>query len=372
MLRYRPTPAPRPRLRAPIRWPCWARRGWPRPGWHRRALPDRPADGGGRCGPCCGRGRGRVAGKPCQHRSDRLGLLLRKEAASLTAQQLHLVGEPWRPRSWPSTTAAALAGGGSSGLACRWLGTRIGVGHVRLLARHRRRLAPLAAFTAEFHGWGVSHPIPIVSRSRRSGRPRGRLRQRRRACRPDDDPAPRLHDEVALSVQRHGDPANPGWTAAGRRGWLGSPSATGQRMLAATARVPPSGGASVRSPADHRPFRRSAARSSVDHPPLGGAAGAGPRDTKEATRRPRRAAAPIPRCSEGSRCATRSSHPVRQPQEPRTREQHPAPDRAAAPSRPDTYPAAGRSDPWVTVAGPAGPAPPAATCGRPEARPASA
>jgi hypothetical protein len=219
MLRYRPTPAPRPRLRAPIRWPCWARRGWPRPGWHRRALPDRPADGGGRCGPCCGRGRGRVAGKPCQHRSDRLGLLLRKEAASLTAQQLHLVGEPWRPRSWPSTTAAALAGGGSSGLACRWLGTRIGVGHVRLLARHRRRLAPLAAFTAEFHGWGVSHPIPIVSRSRRSGRPRGRLRQRRRACRPDDDPAPRLHDEVALSVQRHGDPANPRMDR-GRAAWL--------------------------------------------------------------------------------------------------------------------------------------------------------
>jgi hypothetical protein len=50
-----------------------------------------------------------VAGKPRQHRSHRLGLLLRKEAASLTAQQLHLVGEPWRPRSRPSTTAAALA-----------------------------------------------------------------------------------------------------------------------------------------------------------------------------------------------------------------------------------------------------------------------
>ena len=135
MLRGRPTPAPHPRLRAPIRWPCWARHGWPRPGWHRRALPDRPADGGGRCGPCYGSGRGRVAGKPGQHRSDRLGLLLRKEAASLTAQQLHLVGEPWRPRSCPSTAAAALAGG----LAGRWPGPRIGVGvvHARLLARPR-------------------------------------------------------------------------------------------------------------------------------------------------------------------------------------------------------------------------------------------
>jgi hypothetical protein len=45
-------------------------------------------------------------------------------------------------------------------------------------------------------------------------------------------------------------------------------------------------GASVRSLADHRPFTRSAARSSVDHPPLGGTAGAKPRDTKDATRRP--------------------------------------------------------------------------------------
>jgi hypothetical protein len=32
--------AARPPLRAPIRWPCWARRGWPRPDWHRRAQPD--------------------------------------------------------------------------------------------------------------------------------------------------------------------------------------------------------------------------------------------------------------------------------------------------------------------------------------------
>jgi len=232
MLRCRPTPAPRPRLRAPIRWPCWARRSWPRSGWHRRALPDGPAVGG--CHrPCCGSGRGRVGGKPGQHRSDRLGLLLRKEAASLTAQQLHLVGEPWWPRSWPSTTAAALAGGGSSGLACRWLGTRIGVGHVRLLARPSTAVGtagrvPRPSSTAG----GVSHPIPIVSRSRRSGRPRGRLRPRRRACRPDDDPAPRLHDEVALSVQRHGDPANPRMDR-GRAAWL---ARIAQRNWAAHAR----------------------------------------------------------------------------------------------------------------------------------------
>jgi hypothetical protein len=34
-----------------------------------------------------------------QRGGDRLGLLLREAAAGLTAQQLHLVGEPWRPRS---------------------------------------------------------------------------------------------------------------------------------------------------------------------------------------------------------------------------------------------------------------------------------
>jgi hypothetical protein len=35
-----------------------------------------------------------VGGKPGQHRSDRLGLLLVKAAAGLAAQQLHLDGEP--------------------------------------------------------------------------------------------------------------------------------------------------------------------------------------------------------------------------------------------------------------------------------------
>jgi hypothetical protein len=91
------------------------------------------SSGGGR--PGRGRGRGRVGGKPGQHRSDRLGLLLRKAATSLAAQQLHLVREPWRPWSCPSTPAAvALAGGG---LAWSWLARRIGVGveHARLLAR---------------------------------------------------------------------------------------------------------------------------------------------------------------------------------------------------------------------------------------------
>jgi len=86
-----------------------------------------------------------VGGKPGQHRSDRLGLLLVKAAAGLTAQQLHLDGEPWRPWSWPSRAAAALAGGGLVG---GWRGPRrVGVVHARLLAH------PAAAGIAgEFHG----------------------------------------------------------------------------------------------------------------------------------------------------------------------------------------------------------------------------
>jgi hypothetical protein len=80
------------------------------------------------------------------------------------AQQLRLDGEPWRPWSWPSRAAAALAGGGLVG---GWRGPRrVGEVHARLLARHgcwRRRPSPVV------RGWGavgVLYPIPILSRSR--------------------------------------------------------------------------------------------------------------------------------------------------------------------------------------------------------------
>ena len=345
MLRCRPTPAPRPRLRAPIRWPCWARRGWPRPGWHRRALPDRPADGGGCCGPCCGSGRGRVAGKPCQHHSDRLGLLLRKEAASLTAQQLHLVGEPWRPRSWPSTTAAALAGGGSSGLACRWLGTRIGVGHVRLLARPSTAVGTAGRVPR----LGSVAPDP----DRVSITPIGASA---RSPAPTPTSVPSRRRSSAKAARRGGveraataTPPTPGWTAAGRHGWLGSPSAAGQRMLAATARLPPrwrrSGSLTHRSPTVHAVSGSLA----VDHPPLGGAAATAQND---GIPRGHPAGPGVPRLF---------SHPQMLGREPlvsaeisprstasRTYEpgeNHPAPALAAAPSRPGAYPAAERPDP---------------------------
>jgi hypothetical protein len=81
---------------------------------------------------------------------------------------------------------------------------------------------------------------------------------------PDHDPLPRLRGDVALNVRRHRslresmNPARP-------RGLLGRPNAAGQCLLAETARLPRGGGAAVQSLADHGPFTRSAACSSVDH-----------------------------------------------------------------------------------------------------------
>ncbi len=50
-------------LRARARFPCRARRGRPRPGWRRRALPGRLAAGGGGGRPGRGGGRGWVGGR---------------------------------------------------------------------------------------------------------------------------------------------------------------------------------------------------------------------------------------------------------------------------------------------------------------------
>jgi hypothetical protein len=94
MLRYRPTPPPFSAAYSPSAGPAGL-------GGAGRV----PAGIAVRCPTACRRGEwplrtllrqwgGRVVGKPCQHRSDRLGLLLVKAAASLTAQQLHLDGEP--------------------------------------------------------------------------------------------------------------------------------------------------------------------------------------------------------------------------------------------------------------------------------------
>jgi hypothetical protein len=209
--------SPRPRsrpsgLRARSRCPGWARRGRPGSGRRRRALPDGLAAGGSGGGPGRGRGRGRVAGKPGQHRSDRLGLLLRKAAASLACQQVHLVGEPWRPWSWPSPAAATLAGGG---LACRWLARRIGVGvvHARLLTH------------GDWHGWlsatagGGGECLAPESRSCLDhadqgvhARPRAlRTGRQRPAPTTIQRPSPQRGDValVALPVLRPSGPADP-------------------------------------------------------------------------------------------------------------------------------------------------------------------
>jgi hypothetical protein len=81
-------PRARPSSAAGARRTHGARRRRSGRGRRRCALPDGRVDGSGRS---C-RGSGRVGGKPGQHRSDRLGLLLVKAAASLATQYLHLDG----------------------------------------------------------------------------------------------------------------------------------------------------------------------------------------------------------------------------------------------------------------------------------------
>jgi len=117
------------------------------------------------------------------------------------------------------------------------------------------------------------------------------------------------------------------------------------------------------TPTDNRPARAIVAAHRFDHWPItdrsrgqrlvhrsitrhsAAPPGLKPRDTKDATRRPRRAAPPIP-SSEGSRpWVTPSSHRSAAPRTREPGENHPAPDLAAAPSRPDTYPKPGGRTP---------------------------
>jgi hypothetical protein len=143
----------------------------------------------------------------------------------------------WNCPGWSPISPAALAGGGSrgSGLAWRWLALRIGVVHVRLLARPgcwRRR----PRTTAE-RQLGVSHPIPIVSRSGRSGRPHLRVRPRHRASNRTT-----IQRRGCSAATRRGlcrATAAPVLVPARQPGWLGSPSAAGSAGSLGTARLPP-------------------------------------------------------------------------------------------------------------------------------------
>jgi hypothetical protein len=205
-----------------------------------------------------------VSGKPRQQLSDCLGLLLRKAAAGLAAQQLHLDGEPWRPWSWPSAPAAALADGGSA-LACRWRGQRIGVEHARLLARPRLWWRRWPSTTAGGGGKCRTRPR-VVSRSRRSGRPRGPVRPRRERSRSHHDPCQGC--TATLNQRRRCGPRRPrhgsrpttllAWATPAQPGSAYSPEPSGSRH---------GGSAAVQSAAGQRLVHRS-----ICHPPLSGAA----------------------------------------------------------------------------------------------------
>jgi hypothetical protein len=232
--------------------------------------------------------------------------------------------------------------------------------HSCLLAR-RRRLVPLAAV----HG-----RVPRLGKCRtrsRFGLDHVDQGVRAAACAhaneaasPDHEPAPPR------------PPATLSMVPARQRGWLGSPSTAGAARARRNRPGSRHGGrAAVRSLADHRPFTRSPARSPVDHSPLGGPQPPAKTAGMERPRRPGvlRLLCPAGREPPGSRRALPCSAASRTCE-----------PRAGVPSArprpawlwPGTYPAAVQLDLQVRVAAPAGPAPPPATGGRPEARRASA
>ena len=351
MLRCRPT-LPRPRLRASGRCPAGL------------SGAGRVPAGSVRRGPCCGSGRGRVAGKPGQHRSDRLALLLVKAAAGLSAQRPHLDGDPSRPWSRPSSPAAGLAGGALAG---RWCGPRIWVGHGSLLARPATALYWRRRWPG---GLGVSHRIPILSRSRGSGRPRA-------PCPGDlgasmtDDLAPRLHGEVALHMRAAAHPANPqhgsrpdkaaGSGRPARRAMPARRDCPAPTMVAQRFDHPSITDRSRGQRLVHRSItRHSAAPQRLNHEiPTGDTAA-----PADCTSHPG---------AEGNQLVPRPAPtPFGSLQNREPGQEHPVRSHAAAQLRPETCSAARQSDPWVRVAAPAGPAPPPASSGRPQARPASA
>jgi hypothetical protein len=136
-----------------------------------------------------------------------------------------------RLRPWLAAAAAGARAGG--------LGQGSGWGMCGSLLARRRRLAPLAAFHGRVPRLGSVAPDP----DRVSITP---IRASARSPAPTPTSVPSRRRSSAKAARRGGveraaprrPPRTPGWTAAGRHRWLGSPSATGQRMLAATARLP--------------------------------------------------------------------------------------------------------------------------------------
>jgi hypothetical protein len=292
----------------------------------------RPAVGGGRCGPCCDSG---VGGWPTSQASTAAIASAcswsRRRPASPPSSCTSMVnpggpdrGRRARPRAWPAARSRAGGVGRGSGLGMRG----------SLLARPRRLLAPpLAGRGREFRSGSrfcLDHANQGVRAPQRPGDQGASMTD------DDDDPTPRLHGEVALNVPRHRAPLRPPSMDPGPTTRL---ARVAQPPGSPCSPQPPgshhSGGAAVRSPADHRPFTRSAARSSADHPPLGGAAEAEPRDTKRRHGGPAGCTFPSP-ARKGTTCATPSSHPVRPPPAPgepgHEHQRHPRPQPSCGPT----------------------------------------
>lgn len=138
---------------------------------------------------------------------------------------------------------------------------------------------------------------------------RAARRSRRRACSPDDDPAssPQRGDMV-LTVPRHSrPPANPPARVPARQcGWLGSPSAAGQRLLPWN-RPAPAAVAAQRF--DHRPITDRSRGRRLVHPSITHHSAGADRERRE-SERPHRAAG-LPRLA--SSAPGREPHVARRP-----------------------------------------------------------
>jgi hypothetical protein len=248
-------PRSRPRLRAPIRWPCWARPGLAASRLGIAVLcPTGLPTAVAAADPAAAVG---VGGWPASHASTAAIASAcswsRRRPASPPSSCTSMVnpggpdrGRRARPRALP---AARLRAGGvvrGSGLGIRG----------SLLARPRRLLArPLAGRGREFRSGSrfcLDHANQGVRAPQRPGDQGASMTD-------DDDPVPRLHGEVALNVPRHRAPLRPPNMDPGRQpGWLGSPSPPGSPCSPQPLGAHHSGGKSVDQPpiTDRSPGQR--------------------------------------------------------------------------------------------------------------------
>jgi hypothetical protein len=235
MLRYRPTPAPPSSLRAPIRWPCWARGAGRVPAGIAVLCPTGL--------PMAADLAVAVGGWPASQASTAAIASVcswsRRRPASPPSSCTSMVnpsgpgrGRRGRLRPWLAAASRA-AGVALGGLGWGMDGS--------LLANGCWRRRPSS--TAAFHGWGSGGSVApnpdrvSITLIRAFAHPRAPDAADERAA---PTTSQRRGRQAALHVQRHRGPANP--PSGSRHDHVaapGRPAQPGQHMLAGTTRRPP-------------------------------------------------------------------------------------------------------------------------------------